>query len=102
FFFEGAPNASAPHDSLSMAQIDDFVSDPDGLRLIEALMRVDNATLRLRIVILVQEIPVADDWDAWPGGARAGFSFWRGTECGAVAITRKAIGSKFFVQSLPE
>src|SRR5438094_4117583 len=40
FFFEGAPNASAPHGSngsaLSMAQIDDFVSNSDGLRLIEA------------------------------------------------------------------
>src|SRR5215831_20384254 len=38
FFFEGAPNAAAPHGSngsaLSMAQIDDFVSDSDGLRLI--------------------------------------------------------------------
>jgi transcriptional regulator with XRE-family HTH domain len=36
FFFEGAPNASAPHgfdgSALSMAQIDDFVSDLDGLR----------------------------------------------------------------------
>jgi DNA-binding XRE family transcriptional regulator len=35
FFFEGAPNASAPHGSngsaLSMAQIDNFVSDLDGL-----------------------------------------------------------------------
>src|SRR5262249_12215478 len=61
FFFEGAPNASAPHDSLSMAQIDDFVSDPDGLRLIEAFMRIDNTTLRLRIVILVQEIAGDDD-----------------------------------------
>jgi len=61
FFFEGAPNASAPHDSLSMAQIDDFVSDPDGLRLIEAFMRIDNATLRLRIVMLVQEIAGDDD-----------------------------------------
>jgi transcriptional regulator with XRE-family HTH domain len=34
FFFEGAPNALAPHGSdgsaLSMAQIDDFVSDLDG------------------------------------------------------------------------
>src|SRR5262249_54399542 len=42
FFFEGAPNASAPHGSngsaLSMAQIDDFVSDSDGLRLIGAFM----------------------------------------------------------------
>jgi len=60
FFFEGAPNASAPHGSngsaLSMAQIDDFVSDLDGLRLIGAFMRIDNAALRRRIVMLVQEI----------------------------------------------
>src|SRR5262245_1859474 len=52
FFFEGAPNASAPHgfnkSELWMAQIDDFVSDPDALRLIEAFMRIDNATLRRR------------------------------------------------------
>src|SRR5262249_15757109 len=50
FFFEGAPNALAPHGSngsaLSMAEIDDFVSDLDGLRLIGAFMRIDNATLR--------------------------------------------------------
>ena len=50
FFFEGAPNASAPHGSnkseLWMAQIDDFVSDPDGLRLIGAFLRIDNAALR--------------------------------------------------------
>jgi transcriptional regulator with XRE-family HTH domain len=60
FFFEGAPNASAPHGSngsaLSLAQIDDFVSDLDGLRLIRAFMRIDNAALRRRIVMLVQEI----------------------------------------------
>jgi len=65
FFFEGAPNASAPHGSngstLSMAQIDDFVSDSDGLRLIGAFMRIDNATLRRRIVTLVQEIAGDDD-----------------------------------------
>ena len=65
FFFEGAPNASAPHGSdgsaLSMAQIDDFVSDSDGLRLIRAFMRIDNATLRRRIVMLVQEIAGDDD-----------------------------------------
>jgi len=63
FFFEGAPNASAPHGSngsaLSMAQIDDFVSGSDGLRLIGAFMQIDNAALRRRIVMLVQEI--ADD-----------------------------------------
>jgi hypothetical protein len=60
FFFEGAPNASAPHGSngsaLSMTQIDDFVSDSNGLRLIEAFMRIDNAVLRRSIVMLVQEI----------------------------------------------
>ena len=60
FFFEGAPNAAAPHGSngsaLSMAQIDDFVSDSDGLRLIGAFMRIDNAALRRRIVMLIQEI----------------------------------------------
>ena len=64
FFFEGAPNASAPHGSngsaLSMAQIDDFVSDSDGLRLIRAFMRIDVA-LRRRIVMLVQEIAGDDD-----------------------------------------
>ena len=53
-FFEGAPNASAPHGSNEskqwVAQIDDFVSDPDGLRLIEAFMRIDDAALRRRIV----------------------------------------------------
>ena len=60
FFFEGAPTASTPHGSnrsaLSMAQIDDFVSDSDGLRLIGAFMRIDNAAVRRRIVMLVQEI----------------------------------------------
>src|SRR6516164_8582388 len=63
--FQGAPNASAPHGSngsaLSMAQIDDFVSDSDGLRLIGAFMRIDNAALRRRIVMLVQEIAGDDD-----------------------------------------
>jgi transcriptional regulator with XRE-family HTH domain len=65
FFFEGAPNASAPHGSNEsepwMAQIDDFVSDPDGLRLIEAFKRIDNAALRRKIVMLVQEIAGDDD-----------------------------------------
>ena len=59
FFFEGAPNALEPHGSgsaLSMVEIDDFVSNSDGLRLIGAFMRIDNAALRRRIVMLVQEI----------------------------------------------
>src|SRR4026209_1356058 len=53
FFFESAPNASAPHDpngsGLSVAQTDEFVSNSDGLRLIGAFMRIDNAALRRRI-----------------------------------------------------
>ena len=63
FFFEGLPNASAPHggSTLSMAQIDDFVSDIDGLRLIGAYMRIDNVALRRSIVMLVQEIAGDDD-----------------------------------------
>ena len=60
FFFEGLPNELAPS-ALSVAQIDDFVSDLDGLRLMRAFMRIDNATLRRRIVKLVQEI--AGDYD---------------------------------------
>ena len=61
FFFE----RSAPHGSdgsaLSVAQIDDFISDSNGLRLIGAFMRIDNAALRRRIVTLVQEIVGDDD-----------------------------------------
>jgi len=60
FFFEGAPNAATPHE-LPMAQIDDFVSDSNGLRLMRAFMRIDNAALRRRIATLVQEIAGDDD-----------------------------------------
>jgi transcriptional regulator with XRE-family HTH domain len=71
FFFEGAPNASAPDGSngsaLSMAQIDDFVSDSDGLRLIGAFMRIDNAALRRRIVMLVREIAGDETRMPWFG-----------------------------------
>ena len=59
FFFEGAADVLAPQGSgsaLSMAEIDDFISDSEGLRLIGAFMRIDNAALRRRIVMLVQEI----------------------------------------------
>jgi len=44
-----------------MAQIDDFVSGSNGLRLIRAFMRIDNVALRRRIVMLVQEIAGDDD-----------------------------------------
>jgi transcriptional regulator with XRE-family HTH domain len=64
FFFEGALNAAVPHGShgaLSTAQIDDFVSGSNGLRLMRAFMRIDNADLRRRIVMLVQQIAGDDD-----------------------------------------
>jgi transcriptional regulator with XRE-family HTH domain len=58
FFFEGAPNPSAPRgfhrSALSIVQIDDFVSDSNGL--IGAFMRIGDPDLRLKIVMLVQEI----------------------------------------------
>src|SRR6516225_4642771 len=51
FFFEGLPIGG----ELSMAQIDDFVSDSEGLRLISAFVRIDNAALRRRIVVIVSD-----------------------------------------------
>jgi transcriptional regulator with XRE-family HTH domain len=60
FFFEGGPNVSAPRgfhgSAISIAQIDDFVASSEGLRLIGTFMRVHNANLRRKIVMLVQEI----------------------------------------------
>src|SRR5262249_11981804 len=66
FFFEGAADVLAPQGSgsaLSMAEIDDFISisDSEGLRLIRAFLRIDNAALRRRFVLLVQEIAGDDD-----------------------------------------
>jgi hypothetical protein len=44
-----------------MAEIDDFISGSEGLRLTSAFMRIDNAAVRRRIVMLVQEIAGDDD-----------------------------------------
>ena len=44
-----------------MVEIDDFVSNSGGLRLIRGFMRIDNGALRRRIVMLVQEIAGDDD-----------------------------------------
>jgi len=53
-----------------MAEINDFISDSDGLRLIRAFMRIDNVALRRRIVMLLQEIAGDDRADS----ARPGLS----------------------------
>ena len=61
FFFEGAPGGHIEGgDTLSPSYIDDFVSSEDGLRLIKAFMRIENADLRRRIVNLVREIVGGD------------------------------------------
>jgi transcriptional regulator with XRE-family HTH domain len=59
FFFEGAPgklnsDKSAP----SPAYVNEFVSSSEGLRLIDAFIRIDKAQTRHRIVDLVREIAV--------------------------------------------
>jgi transcriptional regulator with XRE-family HTH domain len=63
FFFEDAPGTSSIFKSdetaLTPADVDDFVSSSDGLRLIGAFTRIKSAILRRRIASLVQEI--ADD-----------------------------------------
>jgi transcriptional regulator with XRE-family HTH domain len=68
FFFEGVQDASAMRgpDVLSLAYMNDFVSSPDGLRLITAFTRIKNAALRRRIVNLVQEIAGDDGKDDVP------------------------------------
>jgi transcriptional regulator with XRE-family HTH domain len=61
FFFERSASHGSDGSALSVAQIDDFISDSNGLRLIGAFMRIDNAALRRRIAMLVQEIVGDDD-----------------------------------------
>lgn len=58
FFFDGAPNASSMSNSdvSSLADLNDFVSSPEGLRLVAAFTRIENAHLRRRIMALVQEM----------------------------------------------
>jgi hypothetical protein len=56
--------------ALSIAQIDDFVASSEGSRLIGAFMRVHNADLRRKIVMLVQEIAGNDgNWKRKRTGA---------------------------------
>jgi transcriptional regulator with XRE-family HTH domain len=59
FFEEATPEASATRrsDVLPSAQMDEFVSSPEGLRLIEAFMRIKSSAMRREIVRIVQVIP---------------------------------------------
>jgi transcriptional regulator with XRE-family HTH domain len=58
FFFEDtAVSASAPHEpDYFQAQIAEFVSSPEGLRLIAAFERIKSAALRREIVSFVKTI----------------------------------------------
>jgi transcriptional regulator with XRE-family HTH domain len=58
FFFEGAPDAlsMSKSDVRTLADMNDFVSSSEGLRLVAAFTRIENAHLRRRIVGLVQEM----------------------------------------------
>src|SRR6476661_5645213 len=48
FFFEGASDASAvsKKDTRSLALMDDFVSSPEGLRLVQSFTRIEDADVR--------------------------------------------------------
>ena len=60
FFFEGASDASAvatsEEDTRSLALIGDFISSPEGLRLVQSFTPIEDADVRRRIVDLVRAI----------------------------------------------
>ena len=60
FFFEGSPrdaaNVSDPEQAPLPTYVTDFLDTSDGLALTKAFMQIKDATLRRRIVSLVQEI----------------------------------------------
>ncbi len=61
FFFEGAPGGHMLGERApSTAYVDEFVSSPEGLRLVKAFMRIARPGVRHRIVNVVQEIAAAD------------------------------------------
>jgi transcriptional regulator with XRE-family HTH domain len=61
FFFEGAPAARAgpvakPADDPSYSYVADFLATSDGLALVKAFVRIEDAKLRRVIVRLVKEL----------------------------------------------
>jgi len=102
FFFEGGADVSAPRgvhgSALSIAQIDDFVTSSEGLRLIGAFMRVHNADLRRKIVMLVQEIAGDDgNWKPKRTGATDRFA----TQGAPQQADRAASGTKMITTCWP-
>ena len=60
---EGGDNGpyKSEGNALSSSYIDDFVANPDGLRLAKAFMRIARPAVRLRVVALVRERA----WRGW-------------------------------------
>ena len=58
FFFEGVPELSSVTrpDVRALADMDEFVSSSEGLRLVAAFTRIENAHVRRQIARLVEEI----------------------------------------------
>jgi transcriptional regulator with XRE-family HTH domain len=60
FFFEGASDASVTGEpderTRLLEEINQFISSPEGLRLVQAFLRIENPDVRRRVVALVQEI----------------------------------------------
>jgi len=60
FFFEGAPSPPGRPPGLGEAPspvyVTDFLATPDGLALVRAFIRIENAKLRRRLVDLVEEM----------------------------------------------
>jgi transcriptional regulator with XRE-family HTH domain len=60
FFFEGAPPPPGDQfghgEAPSPVYVTDFLATADGLTLVKAFMRIENAKLRRRIVELVEEM----------------------------------------------
>jgi transcriptional regulator with XRE-family HTH domain len=58
FLFEGAPASSvvSGSDIRSLTDVNEFVSSSEGLRLVSAFTRIENAHVRRQIVRLVAEI----------------------------------------------
>ena len=65
FFFEGSPRDGAGASEVEQAPLPTYVADflatSDGLALTKAFMQIKDATLRRRIVSLVEEITGIDD-----------------------------------------
>jgi transcriptional regulator with XRE-family HTH domain len=66
FFFEVVSDASVTGEpderTRLLDEINQFISSPEGLRLVQAFLRIENPDVRRRVVALVQEIASDDQY----------------------------------------